>query len=234
MSTAYHPQTDGQIEVVNKCLECYLRCMSGERPKKWVQWLSLAEYWYNTNKHSSINVSPNEAIYGQTPPLHNPYVAGESVVEIVDISLHARESAIEMLKFHIKRQVTIRQVAQNKLSHNYYGPFLVLAKVGKVAYKLDLPSESQVHPVFHMSQLKSCKGNALKMGFLPHCREDGLLGVEAERILDRRIGKLNNKAAVYVLVKWFNHSEEDATWEIAEDVRIMKIHVKDSVTPCYI
>ncbi|GJS58910.1 retrotransposable element Tf2 [Tanacetum coccineum] len=103
MSTAYHPQTDGQIEVVNKCLECYLRCMSGERPKKWVQWLSLAEYWYNTNKHSSINVSPNEAIYGQTPPLHNPYVAGESVVEIVDISLHARESAIEMLKFHIKR-----------------------------------------------------------------------------------------------------------------------------------
>ncbi|GKE46070.1 retrotransposable element Tf2, partial [Tanacetum coccineum] len=107
---------------------------------------------------------------------------------------------------------------QNKLSPNYYGPFLVLAKVGKVAYKLDLPSESQVHPVFHVSQLKSCKGNALKMGFLPHSGEDGLLAVEAERILDRRIGKLNNKAAVYVLVKWFNHSEEDATWEIAEDL----------------
>ncbi|GKA40938.1 retrotransposable element Tf2 [Tanacetum coccineum] len=62
MSTAYHPQTDGQTEVVNKCLECYLRCMTGERPKEWVQWLPLAEYWYNTNKHSSINVTPYEKV----------------------------------------------------------------------------------------------------------------------------------------------------------------------------
>lgn len=43
-STAYHPQSDSQTEVVNKCLECYLRCMTGENPKEWTQWLSLAEY----------------------------------------------------------------------------------------------------------------------------------------------------------------------------------------------
>ena len=42
MSTSYHPQTDGQTEVVKKCLECFLRCMTGERPKEWVQWLPLA------------------------------------------------------------------------------------------------------------------------------------------------------------------------------------------------
>nr|GFA12909.1 hypothetical protein [Tanacetum cinerariifolium] len=46
LSTAYHFQTDGQTEVVNKCVECFLRCMTGERPKEWVKWVSLAEYWH--------------------------------------------------------------------------------------------------------------------------------------------------------------------------------------------
>ena len=67
MSTAYHPQTDGQTEVVNGCLECFLRCMTGERPKEWTQWLALAEYWYNTNFHTSINTTPFEVVYCQTP-----------------------------------------------------------------------------------------------------------------------------------------------------------------------
>ncbi|GKA63783.1 ty3-gypsy retrotransposon protein [Tanacetum coccineum] len=121
MSTAYHPQTDGQTEVVNTCLECYLRCMTGERPKEWVQWLPLAEYWYNTNKHSSISVPPYEAVYGQTPPLHNPYVARESEVETVDRSLQAKESAIGMLKFHIKRvQDRLKKYADLKRSEREF------------------------------------------------------------------------------------------------------------------
>jgi IS30 family transposase len=44
-STAYHPQSDGQTEVVNKCLENYLRCMTGSSPTQWVKWLPLAEWW---------------------------------------------------------------------------------------------------------------------------------------------------------------------------------------------
>ncbi|GJX01260.1 retrotransposable element Tf2 [Tanacetum coccineum] len=75
-----------------------------------------------------------------------------------------------------------------------------------------------MHPVFHVSQLKLCKGNFFKKGLLPHCGDDGLLSVEPEKILGRRIGKLNNRVVVYVLVKWVNHNEEDATWELAEDL----------------
>jgi len=44
LSSAYHPQSHGQIEVVNRCLEAYLRCMIGEKPKGWVLWLPLAEW----------------------------------------------------------------------------------------------------------------------------------------------------------------------------------------------
>ncbi|GJX38757.1 retrotransposable element Tf2 [Tanacetum coccineum] len=250
ISTSYYPQTNGQTKVVNKCLECFLRCMIRERPKEWVQWLPLTEYWYNTNKHSSTNVTPFEVMYGQTPPLHVPYVAGESVVEVVHRTLQARETAIEMLKFHLKRaqdrmkvyanrkrsemefevgmwvylklqphrQVTIRQEQQYKLSAKYYGQFMILAKVGSVAYKLELPNTSQINPVFHVSQLKLCKGSTNKMRILPHYGVDGLLAIEPEAILDIRMAKLINKAAVYVLVKCANHSDEDATWELYDDL----------------
>ena len=42
-STAYHPQSDGQTEVVNRCIEGYLRCMTGDNPSQWCKWLALCE-----------------------------------------------------------------------------------------------------------------------------------------------------------------------------------------------
>lgn len=62
-STAYHPQTDDQIEVVNRCLECYLRCMISDRPQEWPQWLPLPKWWYNTAYHSAIKMTPYEVVY---------------------------------------------------------------------------------------------------------------------------------------------------------------------------
>jgi Integrase zinc binding domain len=49
MSTAYHPQTNGQTERINQCLENYLRCMLLDQPKKWTKRLPLAQFWYNSN-----------------------------------------------------------------------------------------------------------------------------------------------------------------------------------------
>lgn len=58
LSTTYHPQTDGQTEIVNKGLENYLKCMCGDCPKHWAKWLSLAEWWYNTSFHLLLKLHP--------------------------------------------------------------------------------------------------------------------------------------------------------------------------------
>ncbi|GJT89053.1 retrotransposable element Tf2 [Tanacetum coccineum] len=211
MSTAYHPQTDGQTKVVNKCLECFLRWMTGKRPKEWVQWLPLAEFWYNTNKYSLTNITPFEVVYGQTPPLHVPYLVGKSVMEVVDRTLQAREATIEMIKFHLRKaQDRMKNYVDKKRSEREF-------EVRMWVY-LKLQPHMQVTIRQEQQHKLSAKGNTNNMGILPHCGFDGLLSIEPEAVLDMTMSKLNNKAAVYVLVKWVNHSEEDATWELYDDL----------------
>lgn len=61
-SSVYHPQTDGQTEVINRSLETYLRCFTNRRPTLWVQWLPWAEYWYNTSFHTAIQTTLFQAV----------------------------------------------------------------------------------------------------------------------------------------------------------------------------
>ncbi|KAL5777030.1 hypothetical protein ACOSP7_009956 [Xanthoceras sorbifolium] len=69
LSTAYHPQTNGQSERLNQCLENYLRCMTSSKPSHWATWLPLAEWWYNTNYHTALKMTPFEGLYGYRPPI---------------------------------------------------------------------------------------------------------------------------------------------------------------------
>jgi hypothetical protein len=66
LSSAYHPET-GQTE--RECLENYLRCMCFTTPTKWYSWLSLAEWWYTSSNHTSLNMIPFQALYGFPPPM---------------------------------------------------------------------------------------------------------------------------------------------------------------------
>ena len=98
MSTSYHPQSDDQTEIVNKCLEQYLRCMTSDKPKEWSKWLPLAEWWYDTSFHCSSKITSFEVVHGRKPPTYTSYILGEASVATVDQAFRDRESLVRLLK----------------------------------------------------------------------------------------------------------------------------------------
>jgi hypothetical protein len=97
----YHPQTNGQIEVVNKCLETYLRCFASKRKHQWAQWLPLVEWWYNTSYHTTTRITHFEAEYGKNPPSFLSYLPGTSKVQVVYQTLTAQEAILRMIKHNL-------------------------------------------------------------------------------------------------------------------------------------
>jgi len=77
VSSSYHPETDGQTEVVNRCLETYLRCFATKQPRNWSEWLAWAELWYNTKFHVSTGTTPFEAVYDRKPPIMIQFLRGK-------------------------------------------------------------------------------------------------------------------------------------------------------------
>lgn len=98
LSSANHPQTDGQTEVVNRCVEQYLRCFVHQWPKQQSHYLQWAELWYNTTYHASIKMSSFQALYGRLPPLIPAYSLDSTSVHEVDIALRTRDELLQQLK----------------------------------------------------------------------------------------------------------------------------------------
>lgn len=223
MSSSYHPQTDGQTERVNQCLETYLRCFVQTCPRQWIKWLALTEYWYNTCYHSSTGKTPFEVVYGQSPKHFG--------VDSVDSCAHSdlkewlaeRQLMIQLVRQHLQRaqqkmkvqtdkkrtdysfevgemvfvklqpyvQQSVQHRSNHKLSFKFFGPYEIIQKIGKVAYKLKLPDHSSVHPVFHISQLKKCVCNTTQVSqVIPEpCDTHPVV----ESVLDKRLCKVHGK-----------------------------------------
>lgn len=131
MSTSYHPQSDGQTEVVNKVVQQYLRCFCHDRPHEWGKFLHWAEWNYNTATHTSTGFSPFEVVYGKPPPSLPQYVLGSSSVEALDLDLSTRDRILSTLKNKLlKAQDTMKRYADKKrIPHNFQLGDLVLVKL---------------------------------------------------------------------------------------------------------
>jgi hypothetical protein len=100
-NTTYHPQTDGQSEHLNQCLEQYLRCAVQDNPRLWRRCLPMAEFWYNTSHHTALGCSPFKALYITEPNLGampNITVAANSVAFNTALDY---QTQIDLLREHL-------------------------------------------------------------------------------------------------------------------------------------
>lgn len=119
-----------------------------------------------------------------------------------------------------------------KLLARFYGPYKLLEQIGRVAYRLDLPDTTRIHPVFHVSQLRKVVGSCNSSQDLPNQLTDELvLQAIPKDILDIRPLINGDAGQVEVLVKWKDMSEFEASWENLEAMlkQFPDAHLEDKV-----
>ncbi|XP_076916526.1 uncharacterized protein LOC143576282 [Bidens hawaiensis] len=121
------------------------------------------------------------------------------------------------LKLRSFVQSSIKTQKYSKIGPKFYGPFLILEKIGAVAYKLDLPADSQIHPVFHVSLLKKAHGNHLPNIPLPASPK---FMFQPRAIVDKRLVRRGTKLVHQVLVHWHGVPLTDATWEFENEFQL--------------
>ncbi|KAA3484887.1 Retrotransposable element Tf2 [Gossypium australe] len=109
------------------------------------------------------------------------------------------------------RQHFVQKVLNQKLALKFFRSYRVVSRIRKVAYRLQRPQGSRIHPTFHVSQLKKHMGTTLVQLFLSVVEDQGSSTKELICIIDKRMVKCRNAATIEVLVEWANSFPKDAT-----------------------
>jgi hypothetical protein len=184
LSTAFHPETDGQTERVNQTIEQYLRHYCSWKQDDWEELLPMAEFAYNSAKSESTGMSPFEANYGMLPkqswePIGKvPYINPASTLlenvwkctweKLRENILKAQIRTAKWFNTHrdtapnfevgnlvmIDKRNITTRRPSKKLDHKKIGPFQIIKLIGKRAARVQLPEGSQAHPTFHVQLLE--------------------------------------------------------------------------------
>jgi hypothetical protein len=243
MSTAVHPQTDGQRERVNRVLEDMLRHYVSPVQDDWDDLLDCAEFAVNNAWQESIKNTPFFLNFGQHPrtpigrsaenqvPAANDFVNRlETALSTAKMSLRAAQDRQKSFADQRRRDVVysvgqqvflstqnfrLAKPGSRKLLPKWVGPFQILERIGQVAYRLDMPANSKMHYVFHVSLLKPYRSDGRVQPPPPPIKLENSLEFEVERILDHRQVKRgrNRTTRNEFLVKWLGYGPEHNTWE---------------------
>nr|GFA20510.1 putative reverse transcriptase domain-containing protein [Tanacetum cinerariifolium] len=179
MSTAYHPETDGQSERTIQTLEDMLRACVIDFGKGWVKHLPLVEFSYNNSYHASIKAQLTE-----------PDMIQETTEKIILIKQRIQAAQDRQKSYVDRKRKPMRFKVRDMVM------LKVLAKVGDVAYRLELPRElSRVHHTFHVSNLKKCYANEPLAMPLRGVHIDDMLQFMEEpvEIMEREIKRLKRR-----------------------------------------
>ena len=237
LSTAYHPQSDGETERVNQEIEVYLRIFCGNNQQEWTTHLAAAEFMHNHRHHSARNASPFFLMLGYNPksipsivPKTDVPAVAERLAELTkarEEALAAHELARQIMRERItKKFIPFKEGEQvwlegrnlklgyenRKLAPKREGPFKIIKVLGPLTYKLQLPDQWRIHPVFHAHLLSRYHENEEHgRNFLepPPDIIEGEEEYEVEAVLNH---KGTGRCRKY-LIKWKGYSSADNTWE---------------------
>lgn len=241
LSTAFHPQTDGQTERVNSILEQYLRCYINYQQNNWSSLLHLAQFAYNSTTHATTGLTPHFVNYGYEPRYsltlpattkdRSPAEARAKLIQDLhrdlqfDIAIaqenHAKFYNRKVLTgpdFKIGNKVWLlsrnikTQRPTGKLDHRRLGPYKVLEKIGTRSYKLELPPTMKIHPVFHMNLLEPFVEDTIP-GRTPKELPPVIINDHEEYEVEYIVDSRIKRRKLEYLVHWRNYSIMDRTWE---------------------
>ncbi|GJY22335.1 putative reverse transcriptase domain-containing protein [Tanacetum coccineum] len=220
MSTAYHPQTDGQSERTIQTLEDMLRACVINFGSSWDRHLPLVEFSYNNSYHASIKATSYDALYGRKC---------RSTVCWSEKSYTDRRS--KPLEFEVGDTVFLKVSPwkgvihfgkRGKLSPRSIGPFKILARVGPVAYILELPEELEgIHSTFNVFNLKKCLAKGDIVVLMDEIQLDDKLHMieEPVEIIDREVKRLKQSQTPIIKVRWNSQRGPEFTWEREDQIK---------------
>lgn len=240
LSTAFHPQTDGQTERINQIMEQYLRAFCGYEQDDWVTLLPFAEFSYNNAESASTKVSPFLANYGFNPsmdydravvPQSNEVSLLDDIKEVQNYLTQEltlaqerykhfaddRRSVADKLEVGDRAWVSTENIRttrpMKKLDYQWIGPYKVTRKINDVAFEVALPASIRIHNVFHSSKLRKYSDKDSP----PRARNPTPLPLVIQdqeyHEVERILDSRTSGRSVRYFVDWKGFGIKDRTWE---------------------